>query len=275
MRIEIDHTTTYRYAEPPRRLLQLLRLTPSSFVGQSVLEWRVDLDCDARLREARDGYGNVTHMLYVEQRVQQLSVSVTGVVLTENHAGLVRGLSGDPPPEVFLRSTGLTAAGPELRSFASELEQSRRSRLDVLHELNTDLHSRLSFDTRATNAETTAEDAFSAGHGVCQDFAHIFISLARQLHIPARYISGHLHRRDGAQVQEAAHAWSEAWVEDLGWVAFDPTHGLSNDENYVRVACGLDYRQASPISGARTGGGEEQLAVEVQVKGQPEMQAQN
>jgi len=62
MRIQIDHTTIYRYAEPPRRLLQLLRLTPSSFAGQSVLEWRLDVDCDARLREGRDGYGNVTHM---------------------------------------------------------------------------------------------------------------------------------------------------------------------------------------------------------------------
>ena len=62
---------------------------------------------------------------------------------------------------------------------------------------------------------------------------------------------------------------------DLGWVAFDPTHGLCNDENYVRVACGLDYREASPISGARMGGGDEQLAVEVHVNGQSEMQVQN
>ena len=275
MRIEIDHTTIYRYAEPPRRLLQLLRLTPSSFAGQSVLEWRVDVDCDARLREGRDGYGNVTHMLYVEQPTQQLSVSVTGVVLTESHAGIVRGLTGDLPPEVFLRSTQLTAPGAKLRRFASGLEQSRRSTIDLLHELNTSLNTRLRYDTQATDPGTTAEDAFSAGHGVCQDFAHIFVSLARQLRIPARYISGHFHRRDGANVQEAAHAWAEAWIEDLGWVAFDPTHGLSNDENYVRVACGLDYRDASPISGARMGGGDEQLAVEVHVNGQPEMQVQN
>jgi transglutaminase-like putative cysteine protease len=275
MRIQIDHTTIYRYAEPPRRLLQLLRLTPSSFAGQSVLEWRLDVDCDARLREGRDGYGNVTHMLYVEQPTQQLSVSVTGVVLTESHSGIVRGLTGDLPPEVFLRSTQLTAPGPNLRRFASGLEQSRRSTIDLLHELNIGLNSRLRYDTQATDPETTAEDAFSAGHGVCQDFAHIFISLARQLRIPARYISGHFHRRDGANVQEAAHAWAEAWIEDLGWVAFDPTHGLSNDENYVRVACGLDYRQASPISGARLGGGDEQLAVEVHVNGQAEMQVQN
>jgi transglutaminase-like putative cysteine protease len=275
MRIEIDHATIYRYAEPPRRLLQLLRLTPSSFAGQSVLEWRVDVDCDACLREGRDGYGNVTHMLYVERPTHELSVSVSGVVLTESHAGIVQGLTGDLPPEVFLRSTELTAAGANLRRFASRLDRSRRSTLDLLHQLNTGINDRLCFDTQATDSETTAEAAFTAGHGVCQDFAHVFISLARHLRIPARYISGHFHRRDGANIQEAAHAWAEAWVEDLGWVAFDPTHGLSKDENYVRVACGLDYREASPISGARMGGGDEQLAVEVQVNGYPEMQVQN
>jgi transglutaminase-like putative cysteine protease len=78
-------------------------------------------------------------------------------------------------------------------------------------------------------------------------------------------VSGHLFRRDGAHFQQAGHAWAEAWVEDLGWVAFDPLNGISTDDAYVRIACGLDYRDAAPISGARAGGGGEQLAVEVRV----------
>jgi transglutaminase-like putative cysteine protease len=275
MRIQIDHTTIYRYSEPPRRLLQLLRLTPSNFLGQSVIEWRVDVDCDARLREGRDGYGNIIHMLYVDRPAQDLAVSVTGMVLTENHAGIVQGLSNDLPPEVFLRSTKLTAPGPNLLAYAAETDQPNATTLDRLHHLNTDLHRRLRFDAQATDPQTSAEEAFTAGQGVCQDFAQIFIAVARLFRIPARYISGHFHRRDSTQVQEAAHAWAEAWVEDLGWVAFDPTHGLSKDENYVRVACGLDYREASPISGARLGGGDERLSVEVLVNGQPEMQVQN
>jgi transglutaminase-like putative cysteine protease len=275
MRINIDHTTVYRYAEAPRRVIQLLRLTPSSFVGQSVLEWRIDVDCDAHLREGRDGYGNVTHMLYVDKPTRELAISLTGLVLTENHAGIVRGIANDLPPQVFLRPTRLTQPGPNLCSFATDLNNSKAPTLDRLHQLNSHLHSRLRFDTSATNTETTAEEAFSAGHGVCQDFAHIFIALARQMHIPARYVSGHFCRRDGSGLQEAAHAWTEAYVEDLGWVSFDPTHGLSNDENYVRVACGLDYRDASPISGARLGGGEERLAVEVKVSGHSESQVQN
>jgi transglutaminase-like putative cysteine protease len=93
----------------------------------------------------------------------------------------------------------------------------------------------------------------------------MLIGAARHLGIPARYVSGHLFRRDGAREQEAAHAWAEAWVGDLGWVAFDPANGVCTDDAYVRVACGLDYRDAAPVAGARSGGGAEELAVEVEV----------
>ena len=100
---------------------------------------------------------------------------------------------------------------------------------------------------------------------MCQDFAHIFIAVSRRLGLPSRYVSGHLFRRDGAHVQEAGHAWAETWIDDLGWTAFDPVNGISADDAYVRVACGLDYRDAAPVAGARAGGGAEELTVEVKV----------
>ena len=275
MRLKVDHTTVYRYAEPPRRIIQLLRLTPSSFIGQSVVDWRLDVSCDARLKESRDGYGNVTHMLYVEQPAEQLAITVTGLVLTQDQHGIVRGLGNELPPEVFLRPTPLTSAGPELMARAGKLIAPRESVLDRLHRLNTAIHQLMRFDPEATSAETKAEEAFAAGHGVCQDFAHIFIAIARIWGIPGRYVSGHLFRSDGDHIQDAAHAWAEAWLDDLGWIAFDPANGLCADDSYVRVACGLDYRDASPIAGARLGGGSEELAVEVQVTGQAEVQAQS
>src|SRR3546814_10899692 len=65
--------------------------------------------------------------------------------------------------------------------------------------------------------------------GVCQDLAHVFIAAARSQGMAARYISGHLLRQDGAELQEAAHAWAEAHVPGLGWVAFDPANGRSEE----------------------------------------------
>lgn len=278
MRLFIDHVTLYTYEEPARQVIQLLRVTPTSFTGQTVLDWRVDVDSDARLHEGRDGYGNVIHMLYIDRPVRQLRLTASGNVLTEDQAGIVRGLPADLPPQVFLRITPLTSPGDAIGRLAEEVAAGGGSALDRLHRLNRVLHARLRFTLGATDAATAAEEALAEGHGVCQDFTHIFIAAARRLGIPARYVSGHLFRRDGDHLQQAAHAWVEAWVEDLGWVAFDPTHGISTDDAYVRIACGLDYRDASPIAGARAGGGTEGLDVAVQVRehrGQMQAQAQN
>ena len=211
MRLTVAYTTIYHYAEPTRRVIQLLRVTPLSFTGQNVLDWRIDVDCDAQLREGRDGYGNVTHMLYVDTPVRDLRISVAGRVLTEDTSGLVKGLAGDLPPAVFCRSTPLTEAGPALAGFAAEISGAGGSVLDRLHRLAARIHQGLRFDTEATAVETVGEEAYAAGHGVCQDFVHIFLAAARRLGIPARYISGHLLRRDGADVQPAAHAFDDSY----------------------------------------------------------------
>ena len=278
MHLCVDHKTIYTYEQPVRRLIQLLRLTPRSFAGQQVLNWRIDVDCDARLREGRDGYGNMFHMLYVDQPIERLTVAIAGDVLTEDRSGVVQGLADDLPPLVFARPTALTHCDDSLLTLAHALAAQRGTTLDRLHRLVAHIHSRMRFDTDSTDTGTTAAESFSAGHGVCQDFAHIFIAVSRALAIPARYVSGHMFRRDGATEQEAGHAWAEAWVEDLGWVAFDPTNGISPDEAHIRVAAGLDYLDAAPIAGARTGGGAEALCVSVQVapgRRQTQTQAQN
>ena len=179
--------------------------------------------------------------------------------------GIVSKLPHDLPPQVFLRTTPLTRSGTAIEHFADATLSSAGSTLDRLHALAARLHAELRFDTGATAVDTSAEQAASAGHGVCQDFTHIFIAVARRIGIPARYVSGHLFRRDGQHVQEAGHAWAEAWIEDLGWTAFDPVNGICTDEAYIRVACGLDYQDAAPVAGARSGGGEEELKVEVRV----------
>jgi transglutaminase-like putative cysteine protease len=224
------------------------------------------VDCNARLREARDGYGNFVHTLYINEPVTELVITATGKVITEDRGGVVEGLPGELPPDVFLRSTALTEADDALRQLATELGEQSMPPLDLLHALNIRLKEQLTFDVQATGAATPAGQSYAERRGVCQDFAHIFIVVARLMNIPARYVSGHLFRRDGLADQQAGHAWAEAWVPSLGWVAFDPTHGICTDDAYVRVAHGLDYSDAAPIAGARRGGGDECMSVDVVVR---------
>ena len=264
MRLDVLHRTEYRFSQPLVDVIQLLRLTPLSCLTQTVLDWRIDVDCDARLRESRDGYGNVVHMLYVNEPVTSLTIKAAGKVITDNRSGVVEGLPSDLPAAVFLRPTALTLPDPALRALATEVKC--ETPLATLHALNALLFERLVFDAGSTTAATPAATAFHERRGVCQDFAHIFIAVARAADIPARYVSGHLLRRDGSGPQPASHAWVEAWVEGLGWVAFDPTNGICADEAYIRVAAGLDYSEAAPLAGARRGGGTEDMTVVVEVK---------
>ena len=125
----------------------------------------------------------------------------------------------------------------------------------------------VNYEVGRTEADTTAENALRAGHGVCQDHAHIFIGIARHLGIPARYVSGYLVL-DGRVEQEAGHGWAEAHVEGLGWVGFDISNAISPDDRYVRLASGRDYRDAAPITGISFGTGETTLAVDLAVEQQ-------
>lgn len=274
MHLTIDYRTDYKFTNPQMRVIQLLRVTPSSHAGQIIVDWTIDVECDARLRTQLDGYGNKLTMLYVAGPIDHVSLVVQGEVFTDDTAGVIRDAPEPLPPALFLRQTPLSAPSPEIATLAADLARLEPDPLARTHLLNRELNRRLAFDPGKTQVDTDAATAFGAGHGVCQDFAHIFCAAARLWGMPARYVSGHLYRRDGAEQQPAAHAWVEAYVEDLGWIGFDPANGICADDAYVRVACGLDYAAAAPLSGARTGGGAERLDVSVRVK-QSQVQQQS
>ena len=263
MRIAIKHETRYIYQTPPKSILQILRLTPRSHDGQHVLSWRIDCDADCRLKKGEDAFGNITHTLTVDHPVASLTLRVEGDVETFDTAGVVRNSVERFHPLVYLRDTPLTAPSPAIRELAAR--SSAIETLDRMHDLMAAIHQRMSFDTGCTSAETSAGDAWELGRGVCQDYAHIFISAARIAGVPARFVSGHFYRADGVVNQEAGHAWAEVYIENLGWVGFDPANGVCLFENHIRVACGLDYLYAAPVRGARIAGAGESLCVNVAV----------
>lgn len=266
MRIRISHETIYRYEQPARGLIQTLRLTPRNHDGQYVENWRIDVSENCQLDQYEDAFGNITHGLSAEGPLSELRVVVEGEVDTQDAQGVVIGAIERFPPSLFLRETPLTQIDPAIADFAAMSRSvSGGDPLKMLHDMIARLHGAMTYDGDPTQVTTTAAEAFALKRGVCQDLSHIFIAAARSLSIPARYIGGHLQRSDGVSNQEAGHAWAEAFVPDLGWVAFDPTNGICATDAYVRVAVGLDYLGAAPVRGTRYGGGGEVLDVAVRV----------
>jgi transglutaminase-like putative cysteine protease len=268
MRIQIAHETVYRYDTPASGVIQTLRLTPRSHEGQYVIGWRIDVSENCQLDQHEDAFGNITHVFTAEGPFKELRVLVEGEVDTQDTSGVVQGAIERFPPSLYLRETPLTTFDPAIVEYASAIKKTAGDdTLAILHGLLDRLHEDMTYDETPTQVTTTAAEAFALKRGVCQDLTHIFIAAARSLAIPARYVGGHFHRADGVTQQEAGHAWAEAYVPNLGWVAFDPANGLCATDAHVRVACGLDYLGAAPVRGTRYGGGAEAMEVSVRVNG--------
>lgn len=270
MRLFVSHRTEYRFSEPQKRLVQLLRLTPGNHAGQSVVSWSIDVDRDARLKPARDGYGNETTMLYVDGPLDRITISVSGEVLTEDRAGLLDAAAEPLPPLHFLQTTPLTRADARLQGYVAGLELPSDS-LAGAHLLAERIHDYLVLDDPQIGGDHSAAAALASRRADAQAAAHLLISAARLVGYPARYVAGHLYRPYQAE-GHAAHGWAELHVEGYGWIGFDTHEGRCPTESYVRVAVGLDHGQAAPISGARIGGGGEELAVDVHVGPEPASQ---
>jgi transglutaminase-like putative cysteine protease len=275
MRIRISDLTSYAYGTPANSVIQMLRLTPRNHDGQYVARWRIDVSTDCRLDPHEDAFGNLTHAFSTEGPFSELAVTVEGEVETRDTQGIMRGTVERFPPSLYLRTTALTTPDAGIVAFAAASQDATDGNvLNLLHHMLERLHDDVAYDTDPTHAATTAAEAFALKRGVCQDLTHIFIAAARSLAIPARYVGGYFHRDDGVDEQEAGHAWAEAFVPGLGWVAFDAANGLCATDAHVRVAVGLDYLGAAPLRGTRYGGGGEVMSVKVRVD-QASQQTQN
>lgn len=287
MRLTIRHETRYRFAQPASAIAQTLRLTPRGHDGQHVVRWRIDIDQDCRLRTAEDAFGNHVNSFTVDGPVDTLTVAVDGEVDTRDTGGVVRGAVERFPADLYLRETDLTAPDLEIAAFARDVTAADSDPLGKLHALMAALHERMTYDEEPTDSTTTAAQAFKLGRGVCQDISHVFLSCARTIGAPARYVGGYLLKYDGEPdemtqsmdgmsqslatapsplVQHAGHAWAEAFVPELGWVGFDAANCICPTETYVRIALGLDYLGAAPVRGSRYGGDGETLEVDIVVE---------
>jgi transglutaminase-like putative cysteine protease len=157
-----------------------------------------------------------------------------------------------------------------LDQLATELECERReSPFTLLAELNESIYKLFAYAPNSTKVDSPIEEALVARQGVCQDFAHIMLALVRGLKIPCRYVSGYMfHRVEGKKdrsLEGASHAWLEALVPGLGWLALDPTNNLVGADRHIRVAIGRDYADVPPTRGVHKGDSQSELSVQVTV----------
>ncbi len=269
MRISIRHSTHYGYDGRGSFAVQRLRLTPTDNRAQTVRAWAIRAKGIEHAAEYVDGFGNPVHLITHCRPYEELTIVAEGEVDTIDTGGVVGYTDEIANPRLFLKPTALTQSSPEIDAMSGETRAD--TPLGRLHELLGMIAARVAYDTSSTGSDTTAAQAYAAGQGVCQDHAHIFIAAARQLDVPARYVTGYLLLEEEASAV-AHHAWAEAFVSELGWVGFDPANNICPTDRYVRLGCGFDAAAAAPIAGSRRGGGAERLTVDVIVRQQQQQQ---
>jgi transglutaminase-like putative cysteine protease len=167
-------------------------------------------------------------------------------------------------PSEFCEST------PLLDDLARELDVRRRDDpLMVLHQLNEQIFRYFDYVPKSTKVDSPIDVALTSRNGVCQDFAHVMITLIRsKLRIPCRYVSGYLfhgQKDTDRSAHSATHAWIEALIPQLGWVGFDPTNLLVACDRHIRTAIGRDYADVPPTHGIFRGRAASELTVAVRV----------
>ena len=260
MKLSVYHATTYRYAEPAERSTQVIRLTPVSNNRQRVIEWQLDLP--TRTIQMPDAFGNLTNLMTLSKRHDGISIVATGTVEVPD---LDDGEPADQiHPRVFLRSTELTASDEAIQAFCDPMRATVSTRpLIGAADLMVAVEHRLPVKAGVTDADTPATKAFEIGGGAPQDQVHLYLACCRHLGLPARYVSGYVYTPDRANV--ASRAWAEVWLSNR-WVGFDVSQASNATGGHIKLAVGLDYRDACPVRGVRLGGGEEVLSTTAQVR---------
>jgi transglutaminase-like putative cysteine protease len=274
MRLTIRHATTYSYDPPAERCALRLRMFPPSFGSQRVSDWVVSVNGQAVTPLLNTATGDREAVWTCGGTRPEITVVGEGVVDTTDASGVVRGLRDTVRPQVYLRTTPLTEADKKIEALAEGIGGA--TTLDKLHALMAAVSEAVAYKPGATSSHTTAAQALKAGQGVCQDHAHVFISAARKMKIPARYVVGYLLASDAKQTE--THAWAEAYAPEIGWIGFDPANKLCPTDRYVRLGCGLDSAEAAPIRGNVTGSAQERLSASVdiaQMAGQSQSQNQD
>ena len=242
---------SYVYSSLARDLSQQLVVKPRAQHGdQRLLDFRLGVEPIALSRaEREDAFGN----LVIELEVARVNHWTTFEVMfcTERHADAPRPRVTAADAAALLEPTPLTAPDARIRQVARELQATAQTPIELAERISDWVSQTMRYQHDVTHVGTSAAEALRLGAGLCQDYAHVALSICRAAGLPARYVSGHMLGEGGS------HAWLEMIVPDktgaLEAVGFDPTNRRRPNLGYATVAVGRDYADVPPTSGRFVG----------------------
>lgn len=278
----IRHFTRYRYSQPVWQSMMEVRMHPRSEGNQRCFIFQLSVNPRARIFAHTDSRGNLVHHFDLPARHRQLTIISDALVNIDAQQTLPENMSYDVWGELEqmietkdfwdeLMPSHFARPSPELEELAAEIgvaDRDGRNPLLFLQDVAAGVYRSFTYVKKSTAVNSPIEHALRSRQGVCQDFAHIMITLVRKANIPCRYVSGYLYhssQNTDRSADGATHAWVEAMIPGIGWVGYDPTNNLLVGERHIRTAVGRDYADVPPTMGTMKGKAETELQVRVRV----------
>ena len=279
-RYEIEHVSRYSYTSPVRHCLMSLCIKPFDDARQQLLKYRITSDPPASINEELDSFGNTKHILNIHRMHKSLEIIARSTVEVATPPPAHSQLGTNAWQEIeswrdsfalwdFTHASPLTQPSSSLDSFIGRLDVGKeRDPLQSVTNLSDSIYRNFQYAPGSTTAVSPVDQILDSGQGVCQDYAHAMIAIARSWGIPSRYVSGYIFVDEigGQTPQSATHAWVECLLPTLGWRSFDPTNAVMPSEGHVQIAVGRDYSDVSPTSGVLVSSGESRLEVDVRMR---------
>jgi transglutaminase-like putative cysteine protease len=271
MLLKITHSTDLTYSQPISESVMELRMVPRQEQDQRRLSFNLAIGPSTSTLSYFDWLGNTVHAYTINAFHEQIRIVATSIVETERAAAA----AGDVWPIAraamdftmydFLQFGGPIVDSPNLRSVVEQLNPRDGEPLGELAQRMIDLiNQRFAYKPGVTTAASPITEMLEHGAGVCQDFTHLMIGMARALNVPARYVSGYLHpQSERFRGYTQTHAWCELHFPSAGWLGFDPANRCQADNNFVKIAIGRDFRDVPPNKGVYRGQAAEKMKVEV------------
>ena len=277
----IRHMTQFRYTAPVRESVMELRMQPRSEGPQTLRSFQIATNPRAQLYAYTDHLGNAVYHFNLLREHEELRIEVQAVVEFAALAPLPERLEDEEwkllgPANLsddhfdMLGASKFARPSEDLLTFMkiADIEKPVGDPLTAMKTLTRTVYHSFEYESGITQVHSPIETALRGRQGVCQDFSHIMIAVARQWGVPARYVSGYMYHRGNRDRSEAdaTHAWVEAWLPSLGWVGFDPTNNVMAAERHVRAAVGRDYADVPPTRGTFKGQADTELSIAVVIE---------
>jgi transglutaminase-like putative cysteine protease len=276
-RFIIHHVTKYSYPAAVRDSANQLLLFPFKDENQDLISQQLVITGMPTIEMYIDYYGNLvgTFMnvdphkeLLIDSKIEVITrkrVAPNDSVAIEEQWNYLPSIKFIIPFIDFLKQENTTSLG-EVKKIADISLFPNTSVFEVAKQLNEYVYKNFKYIKGVTSVETTLDEIWKIKAGVCQDFAHILLSMLRLMNIPARYVSGYVCPHDhNLRGEGATHAWVEAYIPFYGWMGLDPTNNCVVDDLHVRLAVGKNFSDCSPVKGTYKGTSDHTLEVGVSV----------